>query len=196
MARGPLTAKPEEPGWWIASDGMWYPPESAHVPPRVDGIHCRHCGHGIAPQAVVCVTCGCIPTSGNQFCRSCGAATNTSAVVCLQCGVSLHGTSPNTNGVAPTSSGSFPWWVATPTGHTGNKSKVAAGLLGLFLGPLGAHRFYLGYTNVGVAYLLIGLFGWILVLPSIALLIVVLIESIMLLTGSFNTDAQGNYLIN
>ena len=28
-ARGPLQAQPGEPGWWQASDGMWYPPELA-----------------------------------------------------------------------------------------------------------------------------------------------------------------------
>ena len=27
--RGPQPAQPSEPGWWLASDGMWYPPESA-----------------------------------------------------------------------------------------------------------------------------------------------------------------------
>jgi hypothetical protein len=27
--RGPLDQEPNEPGWWVASDGRWYPPESA-----------------------------------------------------------------------------------------------------------------------------------------------------------------------
>lgn len=27
--RGPQPSQPAEPGWWQASDGMWYPPESA-----------------------------------------------------------------------------------------------------------------------------------------------------------------------
>lgn len=27
--RGPQSSQPEEPGWWQASDGLWYPPESA-----------------------------------------------------------------------------------------------------------------------------------------------------------------------
>lgn len=35
------------------------------------------------------------------------------------------------------------------------KSKLAAGLLGIFLGSLGIHRFYLGYKNVGLTMLLI-----------------------------------------
>src|SRR5271157_2513312 len=39
------------------------------------------------------------------------------------------------------------------------KSKIAAGLLGIFLGCLGIHRFYLGYTGIGLAQLLITVFG-------------------------------------
>ena len=31
------------------------------------------------------------------------------------------------------------------------KSKMAAGLLGIFLGSWGVHRFYLGYTGIGIA---------------------------------------------
>ena len=31
--RGPQPDQPSEPGWWLASDGSWYPPESAPTPP-------------------------------------------------------------------------------------------------------------------------------------------------------------------
>jgi len=37
-----------------------------------------------------------------------------------------------------------------------DKSRVVAGLLGLFFGPLGIHRFYLGYPLVGILMLLTG----------------------------------------
>lgn len=34
------------------------------------------------------------------------------------------------------------------------KSKVAAGILGIFLGGIGAHKFYLGNIGMGILYLL------------------------------------------
>lgn len=69
------------------------------------------------------------------------------------------------------------------------KSKVAAGLLGIFLGSFGVHNFYLGYTGKAVAQLLItvctcgigaaitGVWG--------------LIEGILVLTGSIAVDGKG-----
>ena len=39
-----------------------------------------------------------------------------------------------------------PW----PTDGVAEKSHVVAGVLGILLGGLGAHRFYLGYTHVGL----------------------------------------------
>lgn len=47
------------------------------------------------------------------------------------------------------------------------KSKIVAGLLGLFLGTLGVHNFYLGYTGKAVAQLLLTLIGWIILIGPI-----------------------------
>lgn len=64
-----------------------------------------------------------------------------------------------------------------------DKSKVAAALLCFFLGGLGIHRFYLGYTGMGILYLLTaGLFG-----------IGVLVDFIMILCGSMK-DKNGYIL--
>ena len=37
------------------------------------------------------------------------------------------------------------------------KSRIAAGVLGIFLGGLGVHRFYLGYIAIGVVQILVTL---------------------------------------
>jgi len=64
-----------------------------------------------------------------------------------------------------------------------DKQKVAAALLCWFLGYLGVHRFYLGYTGIGVAQLLtLGGCG-----------IWTIIDFIMILTGSL-TDVDGREL--
>ena len=69
------------------------------------------------------------------------------------------------------------------------KSKLVAGLLGIFVGGLGVHRFYLGYTGIGIAQIAVTLitcgFGHIWGL----------IEGILILVGSsITTDAQGQTL--
>ncbi len=65
--------------------------------------------------------------------------------------------------------------VATPapTPTSGEKSQLVALLLALFVGGLGIHRFYLGYTGIGIIQLLTlgGLGIW------------SLIDLIMIITG-------------
>lgn len=67
------------------------------------------------------------------------------------------------------------------------KSKIVAGILGILLGSLGVHRFYLGETKMGIIQLVVtfvtfgvgGIWGF--------------IEGIMILVGAdpFKTDARG-----
>lgn len=65
------------------------------------------------------------------------------------------------------------------------KSKIAAGLLALFLGALGVHKFYLNYTLAGVITLAINVLG-IIVFPPISLIVCILtaIEGLIYLTKS------------
>ena len=71
-----------------------------------------------------------------------------------------------------------------------NKSRVAYIVLGIFLGGLGVHNFYAGYSGKGIAQLLLTvLIGW-LVLPVIAVMIWVIIE-----LCTVTTDANGNKMI-
>lgn len=64
-----------------------------------------------------------------------------------------------------------------------SKSKVTAALLAFFLGCFGIHRFYLGYTLIGVIQLLTagGCGIW------------ALIDFILILTGGLK-DSDGNEL--
>ena len=75
------------------------------------------------------------------------------------------------------------WVMGSGVGVLGaRKSKIAAGLLGIFLGSLGIHKFYLGFTTPGVILLLCGTLGWFLVLPGFAAALIGLIEGIIYLT--------------
>ena len=42
-------------------------------------------------------------------------------------------------------------------GAPGEKSKVVAGILAIFLGGIGVHKFYLGYTGIGLLHIV----GWV-----------------------------------
>lgn len=70
------------------------------------------------------------------------------------------------------------------------KSKIAAGLLAIFLGALGIHKFYLGYTNQGVIMLLVTILGFLLIVGPIVMSIIALIEGIIYLT---KTDEAFDY---
>lgn len=68
------------------------------------------------------------------------------------------------------------------------KSKIVAGLLGLFLGGLGVHNFYLGYTGKAVAQLLLTLIGWIILIGPIISGIWALIEAVLILCFSYGSN--------
>lgn len=82
-----------------------------------------------------------VPQS-SKFCSECGARISARAEVCPKCGVRL------------------------PTSTEGEHKKTTAALLALFLGGLGAHKFYLGRTGMGLVYLA---FCWTLVPAFISL---------------------------
>ncbi|MCQ2979575.1 MAG: TM2 domain-containing protein, partial [Clostridia bacterium] len=75
------------------------------------------------------------------------------------------------------------------------KSKLAAGLLGIFLGSLGIHNFYLGYQDKAITQLLLTLIGWIVCgLGPIVASIWGLVEGIIILAQDDYKDAKGNLL--
>ena len=108
-----------------------------------------------------------------KYCTNCGTELNDVQDICLKCGVRVNkGKTINNNPNA--------------------KSKLAGGLLGIFLGTLGVHNFYLGFTGKAVAQLLITLLSCGIL--SVVSAVWGLIEGILILSGSIDKDANGNPL--
>lgn len=94
-------------------------------------------------------------------------------------------------GMWPEFAGGFPSSSAPPVLREDDlrKSKLVAGLLGVLLGGLGIHRFYLGYVSIGIAQIAV-------TLCTVGLGAVWgFIEGILILIGnSITTDAEGRPL--
>lgn len=76
-----------------------------------------------------------------------------------------------------------------------SKNKVAAGLLAIFLGGLGIHKFYLGYTTQGIILLLVTILGALLLIGPLITGVISLIEGIIYLTKS-DEDFYNIYVAN
>ena len=126
-----------------------------------------------------CTNCGSELESGQDKCQYCGKAVNEAATN-QNAQVSQEQTVQNNS--------------QTFNNQTQPKSKIAAGLLGIFLGSFGVHNFYLGYTGKAVGQLLITLLSCFVL--SFISGIWGLIEGILILTGSISTDADGNKLVD
>lgn len=137
-------------------------------------MYCKNCGNAVDPKAAICVNCGVPVGQGDMYCANCGNQLQPGAAVCMSCG-SATGNASVGNYVSPNA-----------------KSKVAAGLLGIFLGSFGIHNFYLGYKTKALTQLLLTVLSCFML--SEITWIWGLIEGIMILTGSISTDADGNPL--
>lgn len=151
-----------------------YPQPASAANRAVTKTYCRNCGKEIDQLASVCVSCGHKKGSGNAYCPRCGNPTEAGAAVCTSCGSSISS--------------------SVYAGGNG-RNRLAAGLMGILLGYLGVHNFYLGKTAVGVVQLLMTVLGFILVFPPMISAAWGIIEGIMILAGSINTDADGNPLV-
>ena len=127
-------------------------------------MYCKNCGNEINESAVACMKCGFAKGNGDKFCANCGSAINPGAAICINCGAAVSN---------------------TLAANGEQKSKLVAVLLAFFLGGIGVHDFYLGYTKYGIIKIVLTLctgFGggiW------------ALIDFIRLLTGSLSADANG-----
>lgn len=79
---------------------------------------------------------------------------------------------------------------------SGEKSKMVAGILALFLGAIGIHKFYLGCTTAGIIMLVVFIFGLILLgLPSLIIAIIAFVEGLIYLFKS-DSDFEQIYVNN
>jgi TM2 domain-containing membrane protein YozV len=65
-----------------------------------------------------------------SYCRDCGSVIQSRAEICPKCGVRQR------------------------MAAGANRNRSSAAILAIFLGGLGAHKFYLGQTGAGIVYLL------------------------------------------
>ena len=103
--------------------------------------YCINCGEQIADDAEVCTNCGVNQTislegsyderaENEKYCVECGTLIAKQAEICPDCGVRQPSVQRSTD-----------------------SDKIAAGVLALLLGGLGAHKFYQGNMKLGVLYL-------------------------------------------
>ena len=113
--------------------------------------YCKNCGEPyMTDEAVMCIKCGVAKGQGNNYCHNCGKPLAPDAAVCLNCGVA------NKQAPAPDA-----------------KSKLVAGLLGIFLGTFGVHNFYLGYTGKAITQLVLTIVGYILCCVVVGVFLVI-----------------------
>ena len=128
-----------------------------------------------------------------MYCPHCGTEIREGAAFCTNCGarVIYDANAESKDTADPFAAEKETVSIAADHVYS-DKSKIGAGLLGIFLGGLGIHNFYLGYTGKAVAQLLLTLLscGGL----SVVSWIWGLAEGIMILSGSIDRDAQGKVL--
>lgn len=162
-------------------------PEGAVTCPSCGAEHkqmmfCKHCGAQIPVNSAVCPVCG-MEQKPMKFCKYCGERIDAECVICPKCGKQVEQMKVETpqvviNNTNNNSSDNHAVNANVNRNQNTNTNlnngtvirgklcnKWTAFLLCLFLGFLGAHKFYEGKPGMGVLYLLTaGLFGigWII----------------------------------
>ncbi len=114
--------------------------------------------------------------AGKKHCFACANILDARAELCPRCGVRQ----PHLGGAMVPAAQPAPIIITAPTPMT-TKNKTTAGLLALFVGGIGVHKFYLGQGGLGAIYLL---FCWTLIPAFIAF-----IEALVLFSMNETTFA-------
>ncbi|MBQ4145011.1 MAG: TM2 domain-containing protein [Clostridia bacterium] len=134
---------------------------------------CNRCGAAVKDGDKFCSTCGaaCAMEEEKLLCKKCGAEMKSDDNFCRKCGVAKEQNSKV--------------YQAQPAGQ---RSRLVAGLLGIFVGSLGIHNFYLGKIGIAITQIIVtiitcglgGIWGF--------------IEGILILCDKINCDGKGNPL--
>ncbi len=98
-------------------------------------MYCRNCAQELDETDSVCPKCGVPIGRGKSYCPACGKETEAGAMCCGHCDEVL----------------------IAPEDVRSTKSKLVAGLLGIFFGSFGVHNFYLGYTKRAILQIVVTL---------------------------------------
>ena len=136
-------------------------------------MYCKHCGSELAEKEKSCESCGYSRGHGSGYCPACGKKIPFGAEECQYCGAELS----NGQEKPP-------------------RRRIVAGLLGIFLGFLGIHNFYLGYFKRGLLKLI---FSLVLIVLGLVFLLPLMIcwgmlEGVNILFGNVRVDARGVFL--
>jgi len=112
-------------------------------------VFCRNCGQELVEMREIRPECGAKPSAGCNFCPACGAQAEPQDETCLKCGAELA------NAVAE---------------EISSKSRLTTTLLASLVGAFGAHRFYLRKMGTATIMLLLGIFGIVSYVLSLAIL--------------------------
>ena len=171
----------------------------------MEDMFCKKCNALLSPGANFCANCGAKVTeekeenntysekSNNEnqektkYCSGCGSVIGADKIICPRCGKYTNAQQKSSYSSSNHVYGS----------NSNDRNNVAAGLLAIFLGTFGIHKFYLGEIGMGIFYILITCFGFIFFcIPNIILQVVVIIEGILYLVTdneTFNKKFNRNY---
>ena len=136
-------------------------------------MRCYHCGEEISEDDVFCKYCGTRIKQITYYCSNCGSQIDKIDSLCIHCG---YQNKDNRQRYSV-------------------KSRIVAGILGIFVGGLGIHNFYLGYSSKGFIQLLCTFLGPLtLGISSLISSVWGFIEGIMILVGYIKKDGNDLYI--
>ena len=167
-------------------------------------MYCKNCGEKLNEGVNFCFKCGFKAGDGNVYCDKCGVKVN--GTTCYNCGNNFedytddinqnedNGFNSNQNYSNNYNKGYNNHNYNNNPNYNQNynnvvrrpKSRIAAGILGILVGGLGIHRFYLGYIGIGIIQIVVT------ILTCGAGSLWGFIEGILILCGTtITTDADG-----